>query len=58
MHGDPHSVTADDIDALRQLGVTDSELVETIETVSTGNGFNLLSDALQLGAEPFLTYDT
>ncbi len=56
-NGDPHSIVEEDIERLRALGVTDAELVETIETVNTGNNFNLLSDALKLAAEDFLTYE-
>lgn len=56
VNGDPHSVADEDIDRLRALDTTDAELVETIETVNTGNNFNLLSDALKLSAEEFLTY--
>lgn len=55
-NGDPHSIADEDVKRLRALGVTDSELVETLETVNTGNNFNLFSDALKLAAEDFLTY--
>lgn len=56
-NGDPHSIADEDVERLRELGVTDSELVETLETVNTGNNFNLISDALKLTAEDFLTYE-
>lgn len=55
-NGDPHSITQDDIDDLKALGVTDAELVETLETVNTGNGFNLFAGALGITADDFLTY--
>jgi uncharacterized peroxidase-related enzyme len=57
-NGDPHSITKDDIAALRALGATDWELVETIETVNTGNSFNTFAGALNIGTDSFLTYMT
>lgn len=55
-NGDPHSITDDDIAELRALGTTDSELVEALETLNTGNNTNVFCDALGIGADPFLTY--
>jgi alkylhydroperoxidase family enzyme len=57
VNGDPHSITDEDVEALRALGVTDAELVEAIETLNTGNNTNVFCDALAIGADPFLTYD-
>lgn len=42
-NGDPHGITPDDIAALREEGVTDQEMIEALETVNTGNAFNLIS---------------
>ncbi len=53
-NGDPHGITRADIDALRAAGATDSEVVETLETVNTGNAFNLINGALNVGADDFL----
>jgi len=57
-NGDPHSIPRSEIDALRSLGVTDAELVETLETVNTGNAFNLINGALNVGPDDFLDYKT
>lgn len=57
-NGDPHSVTREDIQGLKALGVSDSELVETIEIVNTGNSFNTFAGALNVGTDSFLTYMT
>ena len=57
-NGDPHAITKQDIDELREFGVTDWELVETIETVNTGNSFNVFAGALNIGTDSFLTYMT
>jgi hypothetical protein len=32
------------------------DLVETLETVNTGNGFNLINGALNVGPDDFLSY--
>ncbi len=53
-NGDPHGITRQDIDALRVHGVTDAEIVETLETVNTGNSFNLINGALNVGPDDFL----
>lgn len=53
-NGDPHGITRQDIDALRVHGVTDAEIVETLETVNTGNAFNLINGALNVGPDDFL----
>lgn len=53
-NGDPHAMTREDIDALRVHGVTDGEIVEALETVNTGNAFNLINGALNVGADEFL----
>jgi uncharacterized peroxidase-related enzyme len=55
-NGDPHSITLDDISELRQAGVTDQEIVETLETVNTGNSFNMINGALNIGPDDFLSY--
>lgn len=55
-NGDPHSITPDDIKACRDQGATDSDFVEIIETVNTGNAFNTFAGALNIGADDFLTY--
>lgn len=55
-NGDPHGITKEDIDRLREVGATDAELVETLETVNTGNSFNLFAGALDVGADDFLSY--
>lgn len=53
-NGDPHGMRRADVDALRIHGVTDAEIVETLETVNTGNAFNLINGALNVGADEFL----
>jgi uncharacterized peroxidase-related enzyme len=55
-NGDPHSIAQADINALREKGVTDSDLIETLETVNTGNNFNLINGALNVGPDDFLSY--
>ena len=57
-NGDPHSMLPADIEAVRKAGATDSDLVETLETVNTGNSFNLINGALNVGADDFLNYMT
>jgi len=57
-NGDPHSMLPADIEAVRKSGATDSDLVETLETVNTGNSFNLINGALNVGADDFLNYMT
>jgi uncharacterized peroxidase-related enzyme len=57
-NGDPHSISPDDIAMLREAGVTDQEIVETLETVNTGNSFNMINGALNIGPDDFLTYMT
>jgi alkylhydroperoxidase family enzyme len=53
-NGDPHSIVAADIKELRAKGASDSDLVETLETVNTGNSFNLINGALNVGPGDFL----
>jgi uncharacterized peroxidase-related enzyme len=55
-NGDPHGITPADIATLRKKGVTDWELVETLETINTGNSFNLINGALNVGPDDFLDY--
>jgi uncharacterized peroxidase-related enzyme len=55
-NGDPHSIVPADIEELRRTGASDSDLVETLETVNTGNSFNLINGALNVGADEFLSY--
>jgi uncharacterized peroxidase-related enzyme len=57
-NGDPHSIELSDIEQLRKVGATDSDLVETLETVNTGNSFNLINGALNVGPDDFLSYMT
>lgn len=53
-NGDPHGITPEDFVPLRAAGVTDGEIVEALETVNTGNAFNLINGALNVGADDFL----
>ncbi len=53
-NGDPHGITRQDVESLRVHGVTDAEIVETLETVNTGNAFNLINGALNVGPDDFL----
>lgn len=53
-NGDPHGITPDDLAPLRAVGATDAEIVEALETVNTGNAFNLINGALNVGADDFL----
>lgn len=53
-NGDPHGVTRADVEALRASGAADGEIVEALETVNTGNAFNLINGALNVGADDFL----
>jgi uncharacterized peroxidase-related enzyme len=55
-NGDPHSIVPADIEQLRRKGASDSDLVETLETVNTGNSFNLINGALNVGPDDFLSY--
>ena len=55
-NGDAHSITPEDIRICRELGTTDAEFVEILETVNTGNAFNTFAGALNIGADDFLTY--
>ena len=55
-HGDAHSIQFSDVANCKKLGATDSELVEILETVNTGNAFNTFAGALNVGADDFLTY--
>ncbi len=55
-NGDPHGVKREDVDAVRALGASDADLVEILETVNTGNSFNLFAGALNVGADDFLHY--
>lgn len=41
---------------MRELGTTDGEIVEAIETLNTGNNTNVFCDALAIGPDPFLSY--
>lgn len=55
-NGDPHSIVPADIEELRRKGASDGDLVETLETVNTGNSFNLINGALNVGPDDFLSY--
>ena len=56
VNGDPHSITDEDVESLRSLGVTDQQIVEAIEVMNFGNSINAFADALGIGPEEFLTY--
>lgn len=57
-NGEAHSVTREDWDHLRRdLGATDEEIMETLETVNTGNAFNLITCATGGGKEEWYTYN-
>lgn len=53
-NGDPHGITPEDFVPLRRVGVSDGEIIEALETVNTGNAFNLINGALNVGADDFL----
>ena len=55
-NGDPHGTTRADVDACKRAGADDHDIIETIETVNTGNSFNLVNGALNIGADEFLSY--
>ena len=57
-NGEAHSVNLNDWDHLRDdLGATDEEIMETLETVNTGNSFNLITCATGGGKEEWYTYN-
>lgn len=58
VHADPHSVTDGDIARLREVEATDQEIVEVIEVVNFGDSINRFCDALGIGTDAFLTYET
>lgn len=55
-NGDPHGMTPDDIAEVRKAGASDAEIIEALETVNTGNSFNLINGALNIGPDDFLIY--
>jgi uncharacterized peroxidase-related enzyme len=55
-NGDPHAMTRADIEAVKRAGATDADVIEALETVNTGNAFNLINGALNVGADDFLDY--
>jgi len=57
-NGDPHSMTRDEIAAVKKAGASDADIIETLETVNTGNSFNLINGALNIGPDPFLSFMT
>ena len=57
-NGDPHGTTRSDVDACKQAGADDCDIIETLEAVNTGNNFNLINGALNIGADDFLSYMT
>lgn len=57
-NGDPHSMTRAEVDAVRSAGASDQDIIETLETVNTGNSFNLINGALNIGPDPFLSFMT
>ena len=57
-NGEAHSVTLEDWDHLRDdLGATDEEIMETLETVNFGNSVNLITCAIGGGKEEWYTYN-
>ena len=57
-NGDPHSMSREEVEAVKAAGATDSDIIETLETVNTGNSFNLINGALNIGPDPFLSFMT
>ena len=58
VNGEAHSVTLEDWDHLRDdLGATDEEIMETLETVNFGNSVNLITCAIGGGKEAWYTYN-
>ena len=57
-NGDPHSMTRNEIEAVHRAGASDADIIETLETVNTGNSFNLINGALNIGPDPFLSFMT
>ena len=58
VNGEAHSVTLADWDHLRDdLGATDEEIMETLETVNFGNSVNLITCAIGGGKEEWYTYN-
>lgn len=55
-NGDPHAVTRADVGKVQGLGASEADLVEILETVNTGNSFNLFAGALNVDADDFLHY--
>jgi alkylhydroperoxidase family enzyme len=56
-HADPHSVTDEDFSGLREVGVTDQEIVEILEVTNFGDSINRFCDTLGIGPDAFLTYE-
>jgi alkylhydroperoxidase family enzyme len=56
-HADPHSVSDEDFEGLRQVGVTDQEIVEILEVMNFGDSINRFCDTLKIGPDAFLTYE-
>lgn len=48
---DPHAITDDMMSELRRVGVTDAQLVETLEVMSIAHTFNTLAHALHIEAD-------
>ena len=57
VHADPHSVDNGDFTPLREVGVTDQEIVEVIEVTNFGDAINRFCDSLGIGSDAFLTYE-
>lgn len=57
-NGDPHSMARAEVDAVRSAGASDQDIIETLETVNTGNSFNLINGALNIGPDSFLSFMT
>ena len=56
-HADPHSIEDEDFILLREVDVTDQEIVEVIEVINFGDAINRFCDVLAIGADAFLTYE-
>jgi alkylhydroperoxidase family enzyme len=55
-YGDPKSLTDEDFSRLREVDVTDQELVEITEVTNLGDAQSRFADVLRIGGDNFLTY--
>ncbi len=56
-HADPHAVTDEEFVRLREVGVTDREIVEILATMNYGDEINRFCDTLGIAADNFLSYE-